>query len=912
MPDPSTPNNHTPLRASWAREVRVRLSSLQLSPAREAEIVEELSQHLDDRYRELVAGGASTEEATRLALAEFREGNVLARYMAPLRQSHTPAPLTPGAPAGRLFGDLWQDLRYAVRTLRKQPGFTAAAVLTLAVGIGSNAAIFTVVNAVLLRPLPFPGSDQLVAVYTRYLPATGYDFPYFSLSGPEFADVRSRVDAFAGIAAYDFSFRNLTGADGEAERVLTMPVTSQFFDVLGIRPARGRTFTEDEAQRSGGCVAILDHGGSEQPSIGSTIRLDDAPCEVIGVMPEGFGFRDDRVRVWTALRINTEEIPTNRASHPLPVVARLRDGVTAEQADAQLQSLRRYWSEKFPDHYASGHFAVIRSLHEDIAGDERDALLILGGAVLFVLLIVCVNLAALLVSKSEGRRREFALRHALGANRGRLVRQLIVEAMLLAAIGGVLGVVLADALLAGLLALYPQRLPVWQPITIDYAALAYTGAVVIVAGFLVGLVPALNATGKRMQETLRSESRATASRHAVAARSLLVVSQLALSVILLVGALLLMRSYHELQRVDLGIDPEQVLTFSASMPPGRQPDPAAARRTLSAIEARLAATPGIKTAGAVSNLPLVSAGPPDDFSIEGRSAPPPGSPAWNARYIMATPRVFPALGVPLKRGRLLAESDVAGQPLVAVINETAARLYWPNADPIGSTIRYYPLETSPSIRIVGIVGDVRSLGASTPAPPALYVPLEQAPRPGYEGRTMTFVVRTAGHPAAATASARAAVASVDAGLPLANVRPMSDVVFTAAGQPRFTTIVMSFFAGVAFFLGALGLYGILGYTVEQRRREIGVRVALGAGRREILRLIIGNGLRLALVGILIGVPAALAVSRLMGGVLSGVTSTDPLTYVAVVAMLATSALLASYLPARRATRVDPLTALRAE
>ena len=315
--------------AAWAREVRSRLSSLRLSPAREAEIVEELSQHLEDRWRELVAGGASPEEATSLALGEFREGNVLARYMAPLRQAHVAPPPTPGGPAANMLGSLRQDLQYAARTLRRQPGFTLAAVLTLAIGIGSNAAIFSVVNAVLLRPLPYPASERLLALYTRYLPSSGYDLPYTSLSGPEFADVRGRIDAFASIAAFDYYDSNLTRDDGEAERVMTMPVTQGFFDVLGVKPVRGRTFTDDEAQRREGCVALLadDASGRNARAIGSTIRLDDAPCEVIGVMPRGFAFRDDRVKVWTPLFVNTQETPLNRASHPLLAIARLRDGV---------------------------------------------------------------------------------------------------------------------------------------------------------------------------------------------------------------------------------------------------------------------------------------------------------------------------------------------------------------------------------------------------------------------------------------------------------------------------------------------------------------------------------------------------------------------------------------------------------
>jgi predicted permease len=899
----------------WAREVRARLQTVRLSPTRENEIVDELSQHLDDRWRELMASGVSSDEAARLALAEFRGGDRLARYLAPLRQAHPTAPITPGASAGSWLGDLRQDVRYGLRNLGRQRGFTVAAVLTLALGLGSNAAIFSVINAVLLQPLPFPNSQQLVAVYSRYLPATGYDFPFFALSGPEFADVSSRVQAFARVAAYDTASRALTRADGEVEYVRTMIVTAQFFDVLGVRPARGRTFTEEEAQRGQGCVAVLSHSADARAAgaIGSTIRLDDSPCEVIGIMPEGFGFRDDRVRVWTPLRVDTEETAFNRGSHPLLAIARLGDGVSAEQADAELQSLRNYWSEKYPDHYAKGHFAISRSLHEDIVGEQGDALVVLGGAVIAVLLIVCVNLAALLVSHGEARRREFAVRHALGASRRRLIRQLVAEALLLAGIGGVLGVVLAHGLLDGLLALYPQRLPVWQPIVIDYAALLYVAALVIAAGVLIGLVPAFGATGARMQAALGGSARAaTASRRSVAARSVLVISQLAVSVILLVGALLLIRSYQRLQQIDLGIDPEHVLTFTISVPPGRVSDAAAARRLLAAIEARLAATPGVEAAAAIANLPLVSAGPPDDFVIEGRVAPAPGTPAWNARYLMTTPGTFRALSIPLKRGRLLEDRDGPGQPLVAVINETAARLLWSGDDPIGRTIRYYPQETSPSIQIVGVVGDVRSIGPSMPAPPAVYVPFEQAPRPPYEGRTMSFMVRVTGNPTAIVASARAAVAAVDVGLPLANVRPMTEVVSGTARQPRFTTLVMSVFAGVAFALAALGLFGVLAYTVEQRRREIGVRVALGANKREIFRLIIRNGMLLALAGVAIGAPAAWGVTRLVGGLLSGVSGADPLTYIAVIAMVATSALLASYLPARRATRVDPLVALRTE
>jgi putative ABC transport system permease protein len=725
----------------WAEHVRSRLSPLRLTPAREAEIIEELSQHLDDRWRELVAGGASSDEATRLALADFRDGNALAKYIAPLRQAHPPSPITPGAPRSHFPGDLSQDLRYGARNLWKQPGFALAVVVTLALGLGSNLAIFTVINAVLLRPLPFPRSAQLLSVYTRFLPSWGFDMPYAPVSGPELAEIRSRVDAFAGLAAHTIPFdRTLTYASGKTERVGTMLVTPGFFDVLGVRPARGRVFTQKEAQQRGTCVALVREAGQDSAStdVGSTIRLDDVPCDVIGVMPRDFVFRDDRVKVWTAL--DTGETAPTRGRHGMTVLARLREGARIEQAEAQLESLRRFWYETYPGHHAKGHFAVSRPLHKDIVGDQRDTWLLLGAGVAFVLLIVCVNIAALLISRGEARRREFAVRHALGANRQRLIRQLVTETLLLAFIGGVIGLAFAKGLLAGLLALYPQRMPASQAITIDHVTVLYMLALVVVTGLVVGLVPALQATGAHMQEVLRADSRtATASRRAVVARSALVISQLAVSVILLVSALLLIRSYHQMQQVDLGLQPDRVLTFGLVIPGARQED-AAARRTLEAIEDRLSIMPGVENVGGMSSLPLAGDGPGViAFQIEDRPEPPPGETPWNARFVTVTAPLFQALRVPLKRGRHLAEGDLDRRPFVVVINEAFARRFWPNEDPVGKTIRINPRDkTSPSRQIVGIVGDIRSLGPGEPPPATAYLPLHQTNLPPGAARIQAF------------------------------------------------------------------------------------------------------------------------------------------------------------------------------
>jgi predicted permease len=901
----------------WTQHIRPRLASLRLSSSRENEIIEELSQHLDDRWRELVADGASEDEATRLTLAGFRDRDLLARHLAPLRQASTPESIAPGAPPRHLLADLWQDLRYAARTLRKRPTFALTAILTLALGIGSNAAIFTIVNAVLLRPLPLPHSEQLQALYTRYP-----DAAYFDVSGPELADIRGRVDAYSGVAGYGIFDRTLSRDNGKAERVSVMAVTFGFFDVLGVGPVRGRTFTEEEA-RSGACVAVLSEDVSwAAASIGTTIRLDNVPCEVIGVMPkvlasvsaglnpQGGGVRADRITMWTPLSI-ADDLLNNRGAHLMTGVARLRPGASRALADAQMQVLREYWSATYPTHYTQAHFAVSRPLHEDIVGDQRDAWVLLGGAVTFVLLIVCVNIAGLLVSNGEARRREFAVRHALGANRRRLIRQLVGEAILLAVAGGLAGVVIAKGLLAGLVSLYPQRLPVSQALAIDGAGMLYTCALVLLVGMAIGFVPALQATGTQLQDSLRTDSRtASPTRRAVFARSVLVVAQLAVSVMLLVGALLLIRAYERLQQVDLGLQSDRVLTFEIVIPRAHQED-AAAKRTLETIGDRLAALPGVESVGGTWALPLASTGSNWGFSIEGRPALQGESQA-NASSLIVMPGVFEALRIPLKRGRLLDERDIAERPFVAVINETAARLYWAGDDPIGSAFRF-GFRPRDVIHIVGVVGDVRSLGPGEPAPPTVYLPLAQSPAlPAYMGRFMTFVVRTSGDPMDLATSARTTVASVDPGLPPVRLRPMAVVVSAASGQPRFTTLVMSAFAGAALLLAVLGLYGILAYGVEQRTREIGVRVALGAGRGEVLRLVIGHGMKLTLIGAVVGVPAASTVAQLIGGMPPGITNADPVIYVAVVLLLAASAFMASYVPARRATQVDPLVALRSD
>ena len=801
--------------------------------------------------------------------------------------------------------------------LRKSPGFTLVVVLTLALGIGANTAIFSVVNGVLLRPLPYEESGDLVSLYTRYLPATGYDFPYFPLSGPEYLDVREGVAAFDDAAAYTYETSNLASGSGEPQRVLGVQASGHVFDLLGSRPAFGRTFAPGEDALGGPCVTVLSYGlwrelwGGDPAAVGRDLRLDGAPCRVIGVMPKGFVFPLSDVRLWTPLRLDPTSPTWGRASHPYSAVARLRRGGSLAEAEAELEGLYARWSADFPEHYAGGHYVVLRSLHDDIVGDVRPALLVLLAAVGFVLLMMCVNLATLLLSRAESRRREVAVRAALGAGRGRIVRQLLTESLVLALAGGALGVLLTVWLLHALIGLYPDGLPRADEIAVDGVVLLFTCGVSVLTGVAFGLLPAFQGSGLRLQEALKAEGRSSMGhRTSTRIRRALVVAEVALSLMLVVGAMLLVRSYVELRRLNLGFEPAGVLTFGVEPTQAGYPDPGQVRQFFAELHARLAALRGVESVGEISNLPLVSAGPADNFIIEGRPLPEGDQPGWNARYLIVGPGAFETLRMRLRRGRLLEEGDVAGRQLVAVINETAARSYWPNEDAVGRRIRYG--EDGPWITIVGVVADVRSLSLAEAAPPAIYVAHAQAARPTYPGRFMTVVLRARGDPQVLVPAARAAVAELDPTLPLADVRSMQQIVDLAAGGPRFTMTLMMAFAALGLLLGALGIYGVLAYAVQRRLQEIGVRVALGASSRDVLRLVVGQGMALAACGVVVGSVAAFGLTRFLSSLLFGVGATDPLSFATVALVLLTVSFAASWLPARRAVAVDPMTALRAQ
>ncbi len=812
-----------------------------------------------------------------------------------------------------------QDLRYGLRTMLRSPGMTAVAVLSLAIGIGVNTSMFSVVSAALLKPFPYAAPSELVAVWGRFLPSSGYDFSYFAISDSEALDLIRETRALSGVAPYRWRQVSLGGRTGEPERAWALEVPAVWSTLLGVEPAIGRSFDAQETRGRGSCTALLSHEtwserlGADPAAVGKSIEVDDESCAVLGVMPEPFFFLDREVRLFLPLTL--DPTPEERGSHGLGAVGRLAPGVSLEEARAEMDVMMQRWASAFPDHHAKGHILILEPFHGDQVRDVRPAILVLMGAVGLVLLIVCSNVANLLLVRAEARRREIALRASLGASRARLVRQLLTESALLALVGGGLGLLVSAWTLEGVLALYPQTLPGAVMARVDVVVLLFSLGLTLGTVLLFGLVPSLSISECGPREALVASGRtSTGGRRRVTAHRLLVVAEVGLSLTLLVGAGLLFRSFSRLRQVELGFDPEGALTLSINASPGSYPDARAVRRLQSDLLERVATLAGVESAALISSLPLGGGAPPDDFLIENRPEPAPGETAYNADYLMASPGIFETLRVPLRRGRVLGVSDDGAGPLVAVVNETAARMYWPHEDPVGRRIRYFADDT-PWITIVGIVGDVRSTRLELEPRPAVYVPIAQSSRgPAYDLganlRSFAMVVRASHGPQGLFPSVRAVVRERDPKLPISTAMTLIEVVARAAAQPRFTSILMGAFAGTALLLALVGIYGVMSYSVEQSRPAIGIRMALGATTADVLRLVVGQGAILGLVGIGFGLVASLLLSRTLEGLLFRVDPFDPSTFLYLTAILVSVVLLASYVPASRAARLNVIETLR--
>jgi putative ABC transport system permease protein len=808
-----------------------------------------------------------------------------------------------------------QDLRYAFRQLAKRPGFTAVALLTLALGIGANTAIFSVVNTVLLRPLPYGGADRVVTVWNSL---TGSD--RVALSQPELMDYREGVASLEELAAYRRSHANLTG-EAEPERVASGLVTANLFGALGSEPMMGRTFTLDEDLPGRDVVAVLGHAlwqrrfGSDPGIVGRTIQVDGGLRTVVGVMPPEFrlpaDFQSDRpTEIWIPLALDPAA-PAGRGLHNLHGVARLRPDATVAQANAELELLTRRWVQAgvVMDEQFSASVVPIR---DEVVGDLRPALLILFAAVGFVLLIACANVANLLLARIDERQRELAVRTALGARRGRIVGQLLTESLVLAGAGGVLGLLFAALGLHAIAGLAPAGIPGLDAVALDARVLAFTAGVALLAGLFFGGLPALQSASGELGAALREGARSTtAGQSRQRARRSLVVAEVALSVVLVIGAGLLMRSFWEMRQVELGFDPANMLTLQLTLPQQEYSGPDQVAGFYEQLRERIEAVPGVRSAGAAALLPLGQATGDWGIDIEGRVRTPVDR--FHGYLQVVTPGYFETMRIPLLSGRTVAATDRPDGAPVVVINERMAARYWPEENALGQRIRIRAQEVGPWFTVVGVAGDIRHNAIVEEPRHEMYFPHAQlALALGGTTAAMNLVIRTASDPLVMAAPVRAAVRSLDPNLPVANVRTMDQVVGSAIAEPRFTMTLLAVFAAIALLLGAIGIYGVLAYTVSRRTHEIGIRMALGAGARSIVRMVVLQGIGMVAAGAALGVLAAAGATRVLEALLYGVTTTDPVTFAAVPLMLIGVALLAAYLPARRATRVDPMIALRSE
>jgi putative ABC transport system permease protein len=799
---------------------------------------------------------------------------------------------------------LLSDIRYGVRSLLKRPGFTAIALIALTLGIGANTAIFSLVNAVLLRPLPFAEPDRLVWMWGNIRNGGSRA----SVSPLDFLDFRKQNTTFEEFAA-SFSVPlplNLTGT-GEPERLTAAGVTGNYFQALGAKPALGRTFLLENEKPGSDQVAVLSYGlwqkrfGGDPGIVNRKITLDGKTCEVLGVMPQDFSF-PQAAELWVPINFDISPGMKQRKAHFLRPIGKLKAGVTIAQAQADTDAIARRLEEQYPD-TNSGWGLRLVSLREQLVGNTRPTLFILFGAVGFVLLIACANVANLLLVRAAGRQKEIALRTALGAGRFRIVRQMITESVLLALVGGTLGTLLAMWGVDLLVTLSAGSIPPTAHVKIDATVLCFTLLISLLTGVLFGLAPALRTMKLNLSESLKEGGRTPSEGpRRNRTRSVLVVLESAVAVVLLIGAGLLIRSLIRLQNISPGFDAHNVLTMRVDLPGEKYATPETTANFFSQLESHLGGLPGVESVGLVSELPL--SGQPNDmpYTVEGR---PPVSidQAFDDDFRRVNRQYFGALRIPLLRGRNFTEQEVHESAKVVIISELLARQVFPNEEPIGK--RLIMAMGNQPFEIIGIVGDIRHRALESQPAAAMYLPT-------YETPWMNIVIRTKGDPTGLAAAVRREVQGIDPDQPVADVKTMEQWLETAVAAPRYRTALLALFALVALVLASTGIYGVMSYSVTQRTHEIGVRMALGARRLDVLKLVVRQGMTLVVVGVGLGLLGAFALTRVMSTLLFGVTAKDPVTFVAVAALLTLVAFVACYLPARRATKVDPLVALRYE
>ena len=812
---------------------------------------------------------------------------------------------------------LLQDIRYAVRSLAKAPGFAAITILTLALGIGANTAIFSVVNAVVLRPLPYPQPEKLVYVTTQF---PTLDFDQFWMSMPEYLEYREWSTSYDAVGGYTVGASNL-GAE-QPMRPIRATVTDGLFEALRVTPIMGRGFTKADTVPGAEDVAVLSAElwqrafGADPAALNRVVDVDGTPTRIVGIMPRGFDVHDQRVELWLPLTIDPAN-PGGRGGHFLYLIGRMKQGVEIGQARAELDTLIQRWQRDFPGTHTPhpiNHRLRIDPLKDDIVGNVATALWVLQGAVGFVLLIACANLANLLLARAETRQREFAVRTALGAGTGRLLRQFITEGVILAIAAAIAGVAIAYAGLRAIVASNSDGIPFATSIHIDGSVLLFTLALAVLTGFIFGLAPIMLARGLNLNSTLKEAGTRGGSGGAgrKRVRAMLVVAEVALAVVLVIGAGLLIRSFANLMRVDTGFDRAKMVTFGLVLPAARYPVP---QRVpfYTRVTDRLREIPGVQAVSLMSGLPplrSVNANDTDFEHINGGDGDP-NQPSENVDYYQNVSHEYvETMGIPVLKGRDFSPQDIGGQGVV-MINEALANRFFKDVDPIGRRLKAGFGETLPYLTIVGVLKDVKQGGIAEETGTELYFLYDQAPATrGFAPSNLNVVIRTSSDPDALAPAVRQVVREADASLPIVRYRSMDEVFSDAVARPRFLTTLLSIFAGLALVLAAIGTYGILSYAVTERRQEIGIRLALGASRGSVLSMVLKHGLTLAGIGLVLGLIASAALTRLLQAQLFNVQPTDPLTIAAVTLFIAAVALVACLVPARKATMVDPMVVLR--